>query len=274
MVLAAALSAIQVHVSLHGDVSGSFAPSGLSVALLAFIWLPGVLRVIALAGVRLKTPAVEASTEGLLGLLDGLSPERKRETLPPLLVALSDPDVLADPERRSAAESVRRDLELQFATAALPSSGVRERLAAYAMQYDQIREALDPSDERTYRMTTLLAEARAIAQAAPLPFIDVRNMLENGSDGDRVVALGLAQDRPNVRLLDLIIGAIVESRSAFEQYQALGAALELTPRLPLDSSVRLNLKRALDAAMQNERNGIDSDSSRLTLVRAIQDEIA
>lgn len=274
MLTAAVISAIHVSVTIHGDVSGNFAPSTLSGALVAFVWLPGLLRVIAIAGVRVKTPAGEASTEGLSTLIDALSPGRKREALPPLLAALSDPEVLAYPERRSVAEPVRRDLELQFATAVLPMSGVRERLAAYATQYEQIRRSENPSDDRTYRMTTIMAEARAIAQAAPLPFIDVRHMLENGSDGERVIALGLAQDRPDPRLLDLIAGAIANSRSAFEQYQALGAALELVPRLLLDSPGQLVLKRALTTALGNEQNGIGDDSSRQTLVRAIQKALA
>jgi hypothetical protein len=274
MLIAALISAFHVNVTTRGDFSGSFAPSTLSGVLVALVWLPALLRVIALAGGGVKTPAGEATTGGLLSLIGGLSAERKREALPPLLAALSDPQVLADPGRRSAAEPVRRNLELQFASAALPTTGIRERLAAYAARYEQIRSTDEPSDERTYRMTTLMAEARAIAQAAPLPFVDVRHMLENGTDGERVIALGLAQDRPDPRLLDLIVGVIGDSRSAFEQYQALGAALELVPMLLLDTSAQAALKKALKSAVQNQRNGIEEDSSRLALVRAIQTALA
>jgi len=272
MLVVALLSSLHLTVTSRGAVSGSFGLSALTGILLALIWLPALLKVITLAGGGVKTPAGEASTGGLLGVISAFAPERKREALPPLLAALTSPEVLADPAQRTAAEPIRRDLEIQFASATLPATGVREKVAAYAREYERLRTT-PASDQRTYRMTTLMAEARAIARAAPLPFIDIRNMLENGSDGERVIALAITQDQPDIRLFPLILNAITDSRSAFEQYQALGAALEVLPMIQLDSSRQGELRKALTAAVENERNGIEQDTSRLMLVQAIEDSL-
>jgi hypothetical protein len=50
MAVAAVLSAVHVSVSTGGDVGGGFAPSALSGVLIALIWLPALLRIVALAG--------------------------------------------------------------------------------------------------------------------------------------------------------------------------------------------------------------------------------
>jgi hypothetical protein len=83
VVVAACLTACHVSVASDGNVNGSFAPGTLTGVLIALIWLPALLRVIAIAGGGVKTPAGEASTTGLLAVLDSLEPETKRNALPP-----------------------------------------------------------------------------------------------------------------------------------------------------------------------------------------------
>lgn len=271
MAIAAVLSALHVSVTAQGDVSGSFGPSALTGILIALVWLPALVRVVAIAGGGVKTPAGEASTGGLLAVLGLLEPETKRDTLPSLIAALSSPEVVVDPERRTVVRPIRQDLEMQLAAAAVPAIGVREQLAAYAKQYEQVRQTA-PSRDRTLRMTTLMAEARAAARATPLALIDLRHMLSSDSDGERVIALALAQDQPDPRLFDLVLSAIVDSRSAFEQYQALGAVLELVPHL--STRQRSDLLAALDRALRDEARGVRADTSRFRLVEAIQDTLA
>lgn len=270
MAVAAVLSAVHVSVSTGGDVGGSFAPSALSGVLIALIWLPALLRIVALAGGGIKTPAGEASTGGLLALIASFEPETKRDALPSLLAALGSPEMVVDAERRTASRPIRRDLEMQLAAASLPRVGVREQLAELAHQYELTRRE-EPSRDRTLRMTTLMAEARAAARATPLPMIDLRHMLSSDSDGERVIAIALAQDQPDARLFDLILPAITESRSAFEQYQALGAALELAA--VLDSGQQSDLKAALTEALADRTRDIHADTSRARLVEAIEDAL-
>jgi hypothetical protein len=270
MAVAAVLSAVHVSVSTGGDVGGSFAPSALSGVLIALIWLPALLRIVALAGGGIKTPAGEASTGGLLALIASFEPETKRDALPSLLAALGSPEIAVDAERRTASKPIRRDLEMQLAAASLPTMGVREQLAEFAHQYELTRTE-EPSRDRTLRMTTLMAEARAAARATPLPMIDLRHMLSSDSDGERVIAIALVQDQPDERLFDLILPAITESRSAFEQYQALGAALELAAML--DPGQQSQLRVALKEALADKTRDIHADTSRARLVEAIEDAL-
>ena len=126
MVVAAVASTLHLNVSEKHDLSGSVAVSALTVALLALIWLPSLLRVLGVAGGGVKTPAGEAATPGLARLFDPIDPQTKRETFPVLLTALTSPGVLADSEERTQSEALRRDLELQLA-AVMPVVGGNPR---------------------------------------------------------------------------------------------------------------------------------------------------
>lgn len=121
------------------------------------------------------------------------------------------------------------------------------------------------------RMTSITAQARAVARTAPLATADLRNMLASDQAGDRVIGLSLAQDKPDARLFDLVAEAILHSRSAFEQYQALASAYEMAPLL--DDSRRTRLGHVLDEALKDSSRGIDQDTSRRLLVTAIGDEL-
>ncbi len=146
----------------------------------------------------------------------------------------------------------------------------REQLAAYASDY-AIARAGPPSDDRTRRMTALLAQARAAARANPPPLAELENMLRSESDGERVIALALLQDRPDSRVFDPIVSAITDSHSAFEQYQALAAMLQVAARL--DEYQRSRLAAALNDAVADETRSITADASRLRLVNAIRDAL-
>jgi hypothetical protein len=68
-------------------------------------------------------------------------------------------------------------------------------------------------------------------------------------------------------LLREICGAIGRSRSAFEQYQALGAAFEALPLL--DPDERRMLEDALRQALEDPDRAIEEDASRSQLVDAM-----
>jgi hypothetical protein len=267
MIVAAVLSAAHVNVTADGDVSGDARLTTLTAVFVALIWLPSLLRVVGLAGGAIKTPAGEASTTGLLDVLKSLDPDTKRERLPQVIATLTSPEVIVDPDYRPAIRTIRRDLELQLAEATPRRGGIRETLDAYAQEYEQLRREVAPGRERTLQMTTVTAEARAAARTAPLTTADLRNMMSGGRDGERVIALALAQDQADSRLFDVVLDAIVHSRSAFEQYQALGTAFEMAESL--DGAQKRELAAGLRSALANETYGIRDDSSRGLLVDAI-----
>ena len=267
MVVAAVASTLHLNISEKHDLSGSVAVSALTVALLALIWLPSLLRVLGVAGGGVKTPAGEAATPGLARLFDPIDPQTKRETFPVLLTALTSPGVLADSEERTQSEALRRDLELQLAAVMPVVGGIRETLDRYAREYEEIRRSMEPSRERTLRMTSLTAEVRAVARGRPPLTTDLRHMLGAGDEGERIVALVVAQDQPNRGLFDEICGAILDSRSAFEQYHALAAAFEVLP--VIDRPQRRTLAEVLRRALDDPDRAIQDDTSRAQLVDAL-----
>lgn len=273
MVAAAVLSTLRVERVANGDLGVTFRLTALTAILLALIWLPAVLRVIVVGGGSIKTPAGEATTRGLLDVLGSLDAETKRDTLPSVLAALTSPEAFASSEDRAAIRVMRREVaaELAAASAPLRLGGVREGLHRYAREYERVRETEPPGHERTMRLTTLTAEARALARTVPLSTVDIRHLLDSGGEGDRVIALVLAQDQPDARLFDLINDAIRNSRSAFEQYHALGAAYEMLALLSVDS--RRQLLRTLEAVLSEPRFGIEEDASRKRLVEALSRQI-
>ena len=109
-------------------------------------------------------------------------------------------------------------------------------------------------------------------RATPLATADLRHMLASDSEGERVMALSIAQDAPDPRFIDLIRNAIVNSGSAFEQYQALGAAYEVFPTLTNEQ--RQALAAALRTALEDPVRDIHADTSRRRLVDALLEAVS
>ncbi len=264
MVFAAVLSSLHVNVSEKHDLSGSIGVTSITVALLVLIWLPSLLRVLGIAGGGVKTPAGEATTPGLAALFDTFDPQTKREALPSVLTALTSPDVLTDADERGKSRELRRELELQLAAVTPQSQDIRETLDRYAGDYEEMRRTMPPGGDRTRLMTRLVAEVRAVARGMPPMATELRRMLSEGSDGERIVGLAVAQDQPNRNLFDEICGAIVESHSAFEQYHALVAVLEMLT--VIDDRQRRVLVEVLRDAQDDPLRAIGDDMSRARLV--------
>ena len=66
------LSTVEVTLTSSGEMTVAFRVTGITALLFALIWLPILLRIIALLGGGVKTSAGEASTPGLLTLLPKL----------------------------------------------------------------------------------------------------------------------------------------------------------------------------------------------------------
>ncbi len=120
-----------------------------------------------------------------------------------------------------------------------------ERLRASA------RVLLDGSDPVTIRLDTVQAEepgpqgagmqyllmshTRALARASTSA-ATVRALFGEGSDGDRLTAIAIMQARPELADPKTLKAAVVDARSAHEQYQALVAIEKVvdasTPEVP------------------------------------------
>jgi hypothetical protein len=219
------VSTLEVTLAPSGWTA-TFNVSSVTVAVLGLLWLPVLIKVLALAGGSMKTPAGEATSGGLIEVIRALTPEAKREALPSVIAALSSgPDA-----ERSDVKAIRGDLEMQLSIIPADPDHARVRLRDLASQYEKLRGASPSSPFRTFNMTRLVAEAMGfVREARHEPAQPVEFSKE--SDGERIIDLASIQTLPRPDGLAQVLDAIQASKSAFEQYQALTALEKLVPLL-------------------------------------------
>ena len=103
------------------------------------------------------------------------------------------------------------------------ADGIPQRLAEIATGYERLREAMPSSRQRSYRLDKLLTEVRRLArQLKPSDYDVAAHLTANASDGERIVAVALAQaaDYP-LAFFDPMIDVLAGPRSRFEQTESL-----------------------------------------------------
>ncbi|MGH2636073.1 MAG: hypothetical protein ACRDHU_08015 [Actinomycetota bacterium] len=134
-----------------------------------------------------------------------------------------------------------------------------------ATRYEAAR-TLPRGVDRTADMEATIRTAKEMAPTSTLSPDEARTMFERGTDGERIVAIGLMQGNPALASFDAALGAITGSRSAFEQYHALLLVRDLLPSL--DDDQRRQLATALQEQM-SEGGHITPGSDRWTIARVI-----
>jgi hypothetical protein len=97
---------------------------------------------------------------------------------------------------------------------------VGQRIKKTATAYTSVRGGMSAGPERTARMDAIIAEARSDAHAGDLDAEDVLRLLWTGSEGARVWALGVLQERPELATPRAVLDAIQHPDQMFDQYQA------------------------------------------------------
>jgi hypothetical protein len=231
MVVVAVISAVDFDRRAGGGVSLHIEVDTATLAAIALIWLPAVLRLLSLTGGGVKAFGIEASTGGLANadaLVVGLAEIRTQVEE----VVREMPD--AAPQVHIVEATVDRMASSFLGDVAAQTS---EALATYARRYESIRQTQPPSRERTIAMNQLLNEARVRARAAPEQAARMaRDLVRSNADGDRVVGLALLEQYPAVEALPDILRCVENSRSAFEQYHAIRTLKATAPLLTADKS--------------------------------------
>lgn len=187
------------------------------------LWLPALLRVWALVGGNLKTPAGEATSPGILeSLIPRLQPDAALATTAAVAAAAEQAESDAPPSERGELRRIVRTLDATVQTPSMSRADALERLTTLAARYEALRRNIPPGRDRTRLMTQIVFEARALARADLDPPTDVEAFRRAG-DGERVTGLALVQGAPAAAAFDVVLEAIAHSRSAFEQYTALSA---------------------------------------------------
>jgi hypothetical protein len=218
--VAIVVSLLEVTRTAEGAYTVSFRLTWVTVLLLALVWLPFLLKVLALSGGGLKALGGEASFVGLSDFLSQLSPEIERQVLPSLIAATKRTEETSTETDRERLQKLRKDLEARLAT-----------LLEIGAKYEELRSEEAPSRMRTIEFTQMIAEARERARDTDVTAEEARELFKQHSHGARFTVIALAQEKQNPELLPLVIEAIGHSESAFEQHEALQAAYLMLPKL-------------------------------------------
>jgi hypothetical protein len=272
--LAAVVSLFRIARSADGGLAVEFHVTNTTVLLLALAWLPAVLAVVAVAGGGVKTPAGEATTTGLLQVLQVLDVTARQAILPPLVAGLEQAEAVIQPGERDQVRTLRQAAEGELAALPLDAQAAQQELDRLAVAYDTVRAQEQSGGERTMHMSELVVRARALAVKAHLsePQVHERCMrFGEAPPGERIITLTLIEALHRHDCLPAVLGGIGNSRSAFEQYRALRVAQRLLPSL--DGAQRAQLLQVI-----NEQRGpggyIVPGTDRLPLAEQITSVIA
>jgi hypothetical protein len=257
VVVFALISLVEVTRSPGAEVAVTFKATSITAILMALAWLPALAGILVLFGGAFKTPAGEASTPGLLSVL------------PKLIAVLDTIEPKLDEGTKQRVEGIRREAEWELGSYTRGFQQARADLAAYAREYETLRSSSPPSDERTFRMTTVVAQVRALASQAHFSAEDIRTLFNHDQEGDRIVALGLLQASPYKECFDLAIEAIGKSRSAFEQFHGLRAAEAMLPLLG-DAEIE-RLQKVLEE--QRKEYLVPKNQDRWSLYQTIMEKL-
>ena len=175
---------------------------------------------------------------------------------------------ITKPDDRQKVAEIKRKFELQLESFATENIDSKRQLEVLANNYDAVRRDMVSGRERTYKMSSIVAQIRAAAlQFKPKPK-QIQKLFDKGNDGSRIVALSLLQVLKYQDIFDIILESIGNSRTAFEQYTALSAAERMVTGL--EAAERKKLKDVIE----DQRSGgpgkwITTDSDRWGLSERI-----
>lgn len=216
----------------------------------------------------------ERKSKQLMTVLELLDPADRIKVAAPLAAALDIVTDKAPKAERPGLRQTRQALEADMVSSAPEAQQAREQLTRLAGVYEGLRRGMDPGTKRTVSLTSVVTQARALAERAGYDSKEVSDLFAGDSEGARIVSLAIVQTQtpPDPTFFDLVLQSISHSRSAFEQYQALLAMEHLVPRLNADQ------KRELAVVLKDQRSGgtrkfITRDSDRWLLSDRILEAI-
>ncbi|MBN1146541.1 MAG: hypothetical protein JXA78_04745 [Anaerolineales bacterium] len=214
----------------------------------------------------------ERKSEQLLRVLELLDPADRIKVAAPLAAAYDIVTDKAPKAEQPGLRQTRQALEANMVSSAPEAQQAREQLTKLAGVYEGLRRGLDPGTKRTVSLTSVVTQARALAKRAGYGSKEVGDLFAGDSEGARIVSLAIVQALPDANFFDLALESISNSRSAFEQYQALQAMEHLLPLLNADQ------KRELTVVLKDQRSGghgkfITKDSDRWLLSSRMLDTI-
>jgi hypothetical protein len=162
--------------------------------------------------------------------------------------------------RRKADEAAHRGDVEAAKTLERAADTVGQRAARVARSYETVRGSMPAGPERTAVMDRIIAEAKRDAHAADLDQEEVLSLLWTGSEGARVWALGVLQERPELATTRAVLEAIQRPDQMFDQFHALVLAERLVSHPTTRAWARERIAAAVRAHLQSGALGTDRPS--------------
>ena len=216
------------------SLSISFQVTSATAVFLALTWLPALIRVFALVGGGIKTPAGEFTSSGLTTLLSQL----KQETLGVLISETTTAEEKVPLEEKAKTSRIRQELEEAYVSR-IPPGQIHEQLAQLVERYKQLRTSMRSGPERTFQMESVMGGIRAIVSKTRLSLNEMIAYLQSNDEGKRLVGISSIQLNGDERYFDYVVQMLNDPQSAFEQYQVLRAVQKMLPYLNQTQKYRL-----------------------------------
>jgi hypothetical protein len=168
----------------------------------------------------------------------------------------------------ASADELRRAVKVAEIAGQGDIALVRQQVDSLATDYENIRAAMPPGDQRTRRMEVVVSKMRTIGRAAfPIRY----ELIQSPSPGRRLQAIASLQVVPDFDLLDWLADRI-RVEKPFIGYHAL-VALNAAVRDSHASGHLISLEAALKRAKEGSQ-GLRHDSDRMQALSEFENAVA
>lgn len=209
----------------------------------ALIWLPSLLKIIALTGGAIKTPAGEITGSSMMPMLQSLT----GDTLGFLIEHTKLAEDVAPPQQQLEMRQMRHEWQKAYASR-VPLSEARKQIESLSQRYKEIRSSLPSGAKRTFEMESITGRMRALASEVDFSEPEVNNLLKSNDQGKRLLGLSVTEWSGDPMYFYAVLNIINNSETAFEQTCALRAVEKMVITLNNQQ------KQDLHSVLAHQRN--------------------
>jgi hypothetical protein len=203
-----------------------FEVTSTTAIFVTLIWLPSILKIVALTGGAIKTPAGEITGSSMMPMLQSLT----GDTLGFLIEQTKLAEDVAPPQQQLEMRQIRHEWQKAYASQ-VPLSEARQQIESLSQRYKEIRNSLPSGAKRTFEMESIAGRMRALAPEVNFPESEVNHLLKSNDQGKRLLGLSVTEWSGDANYFYPVLSIIANSETAFEQTCALRAAEKMVSKL-------------------------------------------
>ncbi len=223
-------------ISFSKEFSLKFKVSNTTAVFLALTWLPSVLKIFALTGGALKTPAGEITGSSMMPMLRSLS----SDSLGFLIEQTKLAEDVAPPQQQLEMRQIRQEWQKVY-TSKIPASEARQQMESLAEYYKDLRTSMPSGSKRTFEMESIAGRMRALAPQVNFSVKEVLDLIQSRDQGKRLLGLSVAEWSGDLIYFDSVLHLIRHSETAFEQTCALRGVQNMLPNLDTQQKEKLQI---------------------------------